>query len=125
MSYSSPDDALARIDRDIAAAQERAERARAFRQEVDRLRGTATVDGVTATVDITGVLSDLRLPRQLAYRDPDSLAASVLAAIRAAHAEVAATAREAAEREFGADSATATAFANELSTRFADPGAPR
>jgi len=125
MTYRTPEDALERLDRDIAAAQERAERARTFRESVDRLRASATVDGVTATVDVTGVLTDLSLPGQLSYRDPGRLSRTVLEAVRAAHAQVAEAAKDAAAREFGAGSATALAFGAELDRRFSPRGGTR
>ncbi|MER7560558.1 YbaB/EbfC family nucleoid-associated protein [Nocardioides sp. NPDC126508] len=121
MSYEA-DARIARIEADIAAAQERAAKAREFRSQVDSMVGTAEVDGVTASVDITGVVKDLRLPRQLEYRDPDRLAQSILAAIRVGHGKAAEQAKSVAETTFGAGSDTVRAFSEELDTRFTPGG---
>lgn len=118
MSYEA-DVAVARIEQGIAEAQQRAATAREFRAQVDQTLGTGEVDGVRAEVDITGVVRGLRLPRQLEHRDPDKLAASVLAAIRAGHAQAAEAGKVAAEAAFGRGSQTAEAFSRELDTRFA------
>lgn len=118
MSYEA-EVAVARIEQGIAEAQQRAAKAREFRAQVDQTVGRGEVDGVSAEVDITGIVRDLRLPRQLQHRDPDKLAASILAAIRSGHAQAAAQGKAAAESAFGQGSATAEAFSRELDTRFA------
>lgn len=117
MSYEA-DAAVQRIEDGIAQAQQRAVKAREFRAEVDRTLGAAEVDGVSVHVDVTGVVRDLRLPRPLQHRDPDKLATSILAAIRAGHAQAAEQAKVAAEAAFG-DSDTTRMFAQELDSRLA------
>ena len=118
MSYEA-EVALARIEKGIADAQQRAGKAREFRAQVDSTLGRGEVDGVVAEVDLTGVVRSIRLPRQLQYRDPEQLEASIMAAIRAGHAKAAEQGKAAAESAFGRDSAVAEAFGRELDTRFA------
>jgi hypothetical protein len=117
VTYRDADDVLADIDRDTQRAIQRAADATAFRAGVDQLRGNASTGGVTATVDATGLLLDLQLPRDLAYRDGPSLARSIMTAIRTAHADVSRQVQEAANETFGADSPTAERMRAELEKR--------
>src|SRR6476469_4851337 len=80
----SADEALARIDSDIEAAQERARRATAFRRTLDEGRGRDTVRGVTVTLDSAGGLRDLALPSSLDERSATELREDIMAAARAA-----------------------------------------
>lgn len=119
MSHPTAEDAHARIDRDVAAAHARAEAAAEFRRNVDAARGTATVDGVTATVDASGALTALTLPERLEHRRSTTLAASILAATRAAYADIAAQVQVMAGETFGADSPVADRMRSELERRAA------
>ncbi|MBO0841714.1 MAG: YbaB/EbfC family nucleoid-associated protein [Nocardioides sp.] len=118
MSYEA-EVAMARIEKGIADAQQRAARAREFRAQVDGTLGRGEVDGVVAEVDLTGVVRSIRLPRQLQYRDAERLEASIMEAIRAGHVKAAEQGRAAAEAAFGHGSQTAEAFSRELDSRFA------
>ncbi|WGL53253.1 YbaB/EbfC family nucleoid-associated protein [Nocardioides sp. BP30] len=117
MSHLTPEDVHRRIDQDVAAAQERAALATRFRQTADQLRGTATVDGVTATVDASGALTELTLPDRLEHRRSTVLAAQVLRATRAAYADVTAKVQQAAGEAFGADSPVTARVRGELDRR--------
>lgn len=112
------------IDRDVAAAEERAAAATAYRQKLDEMRGTASVDGVTATVDPSGALLDLALPHDLRYKTGEKLAESVMKAFRAAYADVASKVRDEAAATFGAGSAVAERMGDELAKRTAVIGEP-
>lgn len=113
----SADDVLASLERQVRDAAERADKAKAFRQQVDRMRGTAEVDGVRVAVDVTGALVDVALPTQLQYRDSRDLSASILHAARLAHSNASQIAQEAAAEAFGRDSGIAEHFRDELEAR--------
>jgi hypothetical protein len=117
MTHPTPEDAHRRIDRDVAAAQERAVLATRFRQATDQMRGTATVEGVTATVDASGALTALELPERLEHRRSTVLATTVLTATRAAYADVTAKVQQAAGEAFGADSPLTERVRDELGRR--------
>lgn len=112
------------IDRDVAAAQERAAAAAAYRQKLDQMRGTASADGVTVTVDPSGALMDISLPHDLRYQSGEKLARSVMKAFRAAYGNVASKVREEAAATFGADSAVTQRMGDELAKRAAVIGEP-
>ncbi|WP_017932806.1 YbaB/EbfC family nucleoid-associated protein [Nocardioides sp. Iso805N] len=117
MTYHSAEDALAALDRQTREATERARAAAAFRQGVDRMRGTAGVGGLRVTVDPTGSLVGLELPRDLGHRNGESLARQILQAVRDAHAEVARQVETAAAETFGPDSGAARQLRAELDRR--------
>ena len=114
----SADEALARIDSDIAGAQERARRATEFRQTLDEVRGRATVRGVTATLDSAGGLRDLALPSTFDERSATELRDDILAAVRAAQQDVADAVRREAARAFGSGSPVSQRLETELEQRF-------
>ena len=116
----SADDALRRLDTDIAAAQERARRATEFREALDRTRGIGQLNGVTVTLDSAGGLRDLALPRDFDERTAATLREEILGAARAAQADVSARVRREAARSFGADSDVARRMDEELRQRFGD-----
>lgn len=116
----SSDEALARIDHDIAAAQERARRATEFREALDRTRGIGQLHGVTVTLDSAGGLRDLTLPRDFDERTAGALREDILGAVRAAQADVSERVRSEAARSFGADSDVARRMDSELRQRFGD-----
>lgn len=107
----------ARIDGDVRAAEQRAEDALRFRAQADAIRGTATQDGVSVTVDASGALIGLTLPRDLSYRDSDSLARTVLAATRSAYAEVRRRLDDVASEAFGVDSPIVDRLREEMRRR--------
>ena len=110
----------ARIDADVAGAQRRLVEARAFRTEIDQLRGHATSRdrSVTVTVDATGLVLGIE------FADPlppaRELRQVVLDAIRAAQRDVAGRATTAARDHFGATSPLVDQLDAEFTTRFAE-----
>lgn len=109
----------ARIDADIAGAQRRLVEARAFRTELDQLRGRASSRdrSVTVTVDATGLVLGIEFADPLPpARD---LRQVVLDTIRAAQRDVAATVSTTARDRFGESSPLVARLDDELSTRFA------
>lgn len=80
----------------------------------------------TATVDAAGALTDLRLARTAAGRTPNDLAATIMAAVRAARAELARKAAAATEEAAGVDAATAAEIRAHYAERFGgEPPAAR
>lgn len=112
------------LDKDVADAQKRAAAASAYRQKVDQLRGTASVDGVTAIVEPGGALVDLSLPHDLTYKTGEKLSRSVMQAFRAAYADVASKVTEEASSTFGDGSAVTQRMSDELAKRTAVIGEP-
>lgn len=110
----------ARIDADIAGAQQRLVEARAFRTEMDQLRGHASSRdrAVTVSVDANGLVLGLDLKDPLP--SARELQESVLATIRAAQRDVAGRASAAARDHFGATSPLAAQLDAEYETRFAE-----
>lgn len=110
----------ARIDADIAGAQRRLVEARAFRTEMDQLRGHAKSRdrSVTVSVDATGLVLGIEFTDPLpAARDLQQV---VLDTIRAAQRDVAGRATTAARDHFGATSPLAGQLDAEYETRFAE-----
>lgn len=118
MTSETADDVLARLDRQTREAAERARAAQIFRASLDALRGTAETDGVTATVDATGLLLGLDLPEDLRFRQGGELSQAVLTAVRAAQRKVADQVQEQAEAAYGAGSPSAERMRSELTSRF-------
>ena len=113
----------ARIDADIAGAERRLVEARAFRTEVDALRGTATSRdrAVSVTVDASGLVVDLALADPLPpARELQQL---VLALVREAQQDVAQRATATAKDRFGASSPVVARVDEEFKTRFDAPPA--
>lgn len=109
-----------RIDAEIAGAQRRLVEARAFRSDVDQLRGHArSRDGsVRVSVDASGLVLGLELTDPLPpARD---LQRELMEQIRAAQRDVAAKARATATERFGATSPVVARLDEELTTRFAE-----
>ena len=102
-AFHDPDAALAKIERDIEMAQERAARAVRARQEIDQVRGTASSrrGEVSAQVDATGVLSALRLSDDALDLGPVRLAELIQDTVRAASRDAAQRALQVADAEFG------------------------
>lgn len=124
--YTNADDVRASIAADVQTAVDRAQKAQQFQGELSALRGTATSDGISATVDASGGLLELSLPRDLSYRSGTDLARSILAVVRSAYADVAGQAAQAAADAFGGDSPVTGRMREELDRRATilanDPG---
>lgn len=118
--YSSADAAQATIDRQTQAAVERARRATAWRQELETLRGEGSVDhgAVVATVEVSGMLVDLRVDDQACRQGGRAVADMVLQAVRAAQRDVGRQVMAASEQEWGASSGVTARMREELDSRF-------
>jgi hypothetical protein len=100
------DRAVARIEEQIAEAQERARRATEVRQRIEALRGSATSPRreLTVTVDASGRLAAVDLT-DAAYRlSPRDLGRLLVETANAAQRQAGAKALEVASEAFGADS---------------------
>lgn len=117
MSYHDAEDTLATLDRQTREAVERARSAQAFRARSDQMRGTAGSGGIRVSVDASGALVDLELPRELGHQSGTALARLILKAVREAHADVARQVADAAAEAFGEDSAATRQVRAELDRR--------
>jgi hypothetical protein len=117
----SPDDVLARIDRETREAMIRAERAEDFRRSLGTLRGRGEVAGVVATVEASGMLTGLDLPDDLSRIRGRELAGDVMSAVRLAQAAAAAQVQQRADDAYGQDSGPAQRMRDELAQRFGPP----
>jgi hypothetical protein len=123
---SDLDTALAQIDADIEGAHERAARAEAWVQEVERLAGHGEAErgGVRVQVDLSGSITGLSVSDAVAARGGQTVAHAVLAATVAAQADVRRRAAESGATTWGAGSASAQVFAAEVAAdhETPDPG---
>lgn len=124
MTQSPFEAAHNRIDRQVAEAQERAAAAAEYRRTVESLRGTASSQGVTASVDASGALMSLDLPQDLTYKTGPKLANTILQTVRAAYADVANKVREQAAVSFGEGSPAAQRMDEEIAKRAQVIGEP-
>lgn len=124
MTQSPFEAAHNRIDRQVAEAQERAAAATEYRQTVERLRGTASSQGVTVSVDASGALVSLDLPHDLTYKTGPKLANTILQTVRAAYADVSSKVREQAAASFGEGSPAAQRMDEEIAKRTQVIGEP-
>lgn len=117
--FDDPDAAIERVQADIAAAQERAVKAAEVKQTLDRLRGRARSPRgeVTAEVDPSGQLVDLRLADDATGIVARDLSALILETVRAAAQDAARQALAVAADAFGETSPVTTQLRDELATR--------
>lgn len=110
---------LAKIERDIELAQERAARAVRTRSEIEQVRGRASSRRGEASVEVdaTGVLVSLRLTDDALDLGTDRLAALIQDTIRAASRDSAQQALRVADAEFGEGSQYTAHLRAELDRR--------
>lgn len=115
---------MARVNLQIAEAQERAAKAGQLRAEMDALRGKASSPRgeVVASADVSGRLVDLELTAAALDRSPAALAELILATSKAAAAKAGELAVAQAAEAFGADSPVTEHLRAEISGR--NPPAP-
>lgn len=118
-SWGSPDAAMARIDEQIAEAQERAQRATQVRIEMDALRGQAISSRgeVRATVDVSGRLVDLVLTEDAVALRPADLSRMILETTAAAAVKASRLAVDLTADAFGETSAVTERLRAELVER--------
>ncbi len=117
--FDDPDAVLAKIQRDIADAQARAERATEVRASIDRVRGRArSARGeVEAEVDATSRLTDLRLDDSALGLRADALAALIRETIAAATRDAGTRALAITDDAYGAGSSVSEQLRRELEER--------
>ena len=115
--------ALARIERDIAAAQERARRAERVAADIAAVRGTGRSrrGDVVVEVDASGMLTDLHLAETALQQPAATLAAVILGAARAAQTQAGRRAVVLAEDAWGEDHPAVEHLRDELASRSLQP----
>lgn len=123
-AFYDPDAALARVQRDIVVAQERAAKAVEAQAAIAAVRGTGRSPRgeVSVDVDASGMLRDLHLTEDALRRRPDDLADLILDAARAAQREAGARAVAVAENAWGGDDPAVEHLRAEVEQRYAPPG---
>lgn len=111
--------ALARIEGDVAAAQERMRRAEAAQIAIAEVRGTGRSrrGDVTVEVDAAGVLTDLHLTEPAVQQSAASLTAAVLLAVRDAQVQAGSRAVAIAEEAWGTDHPVVDRLREEIASR--------
>ncbi|ACQ79308.1 hypothetical protein Bcav_1047 [Beutenbergia cavernae DSM 12333] len=118
-AFYDPDEALARVEADIAAAQERASAAQEVRAKIDEVRGVARSERgeVVAQVDPTGLLRDLELSDAATRLRADALSTLIVRTVRAAMQDASRQAVAIMDDAFGAGSAVSRQLQDELDQR--------
>lgn len=119
-AFHDPDDALARIQRDIAGAQERAARAQEVRTRIDAVRGVGRSPRgeVTVEVDASGTLRDVRLTDAAMDLRAADLERLITDAARAAQRDAGSRAVALAEDAFGEGSPLVSHLRTEVEGRY-------
>lgn len=114
--YSGPEEALAAIAAQTAAAAPQAERAQAWSAEVATIQGVGVAEhgDVRATADVQGLLTGLSVSDAVAERGGRVVTAAIQRAIREAQESVRQLAVESSERVWGPGSPTTDAFRDEV-----------
>lgn len=122
-AFYDPDAALARVQADVAAAQERAARAVEVQAQIAAVRGTgrSARGEVTVDVDASGMLRDLHLTDDALRRRPDELATLILDAARTAQRDAGARAVAVAADAWGEADPAVEHLRAEVQQRYA-PG---
>lgn len=106
--HTGAEETLARVDVAVAQARERADRARAYREELDTLRVVGRSRGGAAEVTLghTGAVLDLHLDGGLAGASLEMIRGALLEANATGQAQLTARVAELTGQAFGEDSAT-------------------
>lgn len=117
--FHDPDEALARVQREIAAAHERTAVAQQVRAGIDAVRGVGRSPHgeVSVEVDAAGTLRDLTLSAEAMDLPPEDLSRLIIDAARLAHHDAGRRAVALAQDAFGADSAMVGHLRSELGQR--------
>lgn len=117
--WGSPDEAMARVNAQVAEAQQRAERATAVRIEMDALRGKAKSPKgeVEVEVDTSGRLVGLELTSDAMDLGERELSKLIVATSRAAASKAGELAIELAADAFGQESSITARFREEITER--------
>ena len=119
-AFHDPDAAIAKIQRDIELAAERAERAQQVKVEIDavRGRGRSPRGEVVVEVDASGMLRDVVLADGAMALRADELAGFIVDAARAAQRDAGAKAVAIAADSFGEDSPLTAHLRDEVEQRY-------
>ena len=119
-AFHDPDAALARIQRDIAQAKERAERAQEVRARIDQVRGVGRSPRgeVVVEVDATGMLRDVTLSDAAMDLRPDELARLIKDAARVAQRDAGTRTVALAQDAFGDTSPMVAHLRAEVEQRY-------
>jgi len=119
MSFDSADQMIARVNAQVAEAEERAAKAREMRIEIEQVRGRAFSSGntVEAVVDSTGRLTGLSLSEAALDQSPGALAALIVKTTQAAHRRAGEKVIEKAAEAFGEDSDVVERVRGELAEK--------
>lgn len=109
-------DIPAQGDLDRAVAKARA--AFAWRAQVDAIRAEGIVDGVRAEVSGSGGLTALTVPTSACQGGGDAVAERILAAVAAAHKDLARQIHASAASTFGEDSSQTGTVRESLAAKF-------
>lgn len=117
--YDDPDAAIARVQRDIVAAQERAVRAVEVKASIDRVRGRARSrrGEVRVEVDVSGQLTDLELEESALELRARDLAMLIRETIAVAVRDAGRLAVALTDDAYGEGSAISTQLRGELDAR--------
>ncbi|MEV7428569.1 MULTISPECIES: YbaB/EbfC family nucleoid-associated protein [unclassified Nocardioides] len=121
--YSSPEEALASVDRAAAKMQEQVVKAQAYAVEVETLRivGQSRDGGAEVTVGHNGAIHDLYLGRTLNDATLERIRSAVLEANADAQRQVVERVSALSAETFGADSATAREITRQYADMFPAP----
>jgi hypothetical protein len=113
---TGPDDAIAHVEQQIAAAREQAERARGFQDEVTAARGSAESPRghVRVTVDASGRLAEVTLSARAYELAPQQLGRLIVETSRAAQRAAGERVLRLAAETFGSDSGVVERLRAEL-----------
>ena len=119
-AFYDADEALARVQRDVAAAQERAARAQEVKTRIDAVRGVGRSPRgeVTVEVDASGMLRDVRLTDAAMDLRPADLEKLITDAARAAQRDAGSRAVAVAQDAFGEESPMVTHLRAEVESRY-------
>ncbi len=119
-AFHDPDEALARIQRDISAAQDRAARAQEVRVQIDAVRGVGRSPRgeVRVEVDASGMLRDLVLADAAMDLRATDLARLITDAARAAQRDAGTRSVALAQDAFGEDSPLVNHLRTEVEQRY-------
>jgi DNA-binding protein YbaB len=120
-AFHDPDEALARIQRDIAAAQERAARAQEVKTRIDAVRGVGHSPDrdVEVEVDASGMLRDVTLTSAAMDLHPDDLSRLIVDAAREAQRDAGNRTVALAQDAFGESSPMVAHLRTEVEQRYA------
>lgn len=124
--WGDADAVIARVNEQIAEAQENAVRAEQVKQDIDGLRERASSPRreVTVTVDASGRFTDLELTREAMMLAPDALARLVVETAARAQRGAGQRAIEIAAEVFGAESLAVDHLRGEVAARTPDRFGP-